>query len=75
VYPETKACEPISEKLADETTEPVDWIKAMIETAEQAEGEPKEKMTAAISELTDYLERKQSPWLKEIDREVQNVKA
>jgi len=67
-YPETHACEVISEKLKDETTEPVDWIKAMIKTAEQTEGEPKKEMVAALAELTDYLERKNSPWLKELDQ-------
>lgn len=68
-YPETQACKPISEKLADETTEPVDWIKAMIKTAEQTEGEPKKQMVAALDELTDYLEKRESPWLKELDEQ------
>jgi len=71
-YPEIQACKPISEKLADETTEPVDWIKAMIKTAEQTEGEPKKQMVAALSELTAYLKNRDSPWLKELDKEVQN---
>jgi len=42
----------------------------MIETAENAQGEAKEKMTAAITNLTDYLEKRNSPLLKELDREV-----
>ncbi len=62
------ACKAISEKLEDENTEPADWIKAMVETAEQAQGEVKEQMVAAVSELTDYLERRNSPFLKELDR-------
>lgn len=73
-YPETQACKPISEKLADETTEPVDWIKAMIKTAEQTEGEPKKQMVAALGDLTNYLEKRDSPWLKELDKEVNNGK-
>ena len=63
------ACKVISEKLEDENTEPADWIKAMVETAEQAQGEAKEQMVAAVTELTDYLERRNSPFLKELDKE------
>ena len=62
-----EACKFISAKLADETTEPVDWIKAMIQTTEQVEeGEPKQRMTAALNELVEYLERRDSPFLKEL---------
>ncbi len=61
-------CKLISEKLGDETTEPADWIKAMVETAEQAQGEAKEQMAAAVTELTEYLERRGSPMLKELDK-------
>jgi len=65
---ETKgACKLISAKLADETTEPVDWIKTMIQTTEQVEeGEPKQQMTVALNELVEYLERRDSPFLKEL---------
>jgi len=63
------SCKLISEKVADETTEPADWIKAMVETTEQAQGEAKEKMSAAVSELTEYLQRRDSPFLKELEEE------
>lgn len=59
------SCKLISEKLEDENTEPTDWIKAMVEAAEQAQGEAKEQMTAAVTELTEYLERRNSPFLQE----------
>jgi len=62
------ACKLISEKLGDETTEPTDWIKTMVETAEHAQGEAKEKMVAAVTELTEYLERRNSPFLKKLDK-------
>ena len=62
------ACKTISEKLEDENTSPADWIKAMVETAEQAQGEAKEQMVAAVTELTEYLERRGSPILKELDK-------
>ncbi len=65
------ACKAISEKLEDENTEPADWIKAMVETAEQAQGEAKEQMGAAVTELTDYLERRNSPLLEELDKEAE----
>ncbi|GAI63039.1 unnamed protein product, partial [marine sediment metagenome] len=61
-------CKPISEKLEDETAEPADWVKAMIETAEGANGEVKEEMVAAVTELTDYLQKRNSPLLKELDK-------
>ncbi len=62
------SCKLISEKLEDENTEPADWIRAMVVTAEQAQGEAKEKMAAAVTELTDYLKRRDSPILKELDK-------
>jgi len=62
------SCKLISEKLEDETTEPTDWIKTMVETSEHAQGEAKEEMVAAVSELTDYLKRRDSPMLKELDK-------
>ncbi|MBA7582953.1 hypothetical protein ES708_24891 [subsurface metagenome] len=67
------ACKVISEKLEDENTEPADWIRAMVETAEQAQGEAKEEMVAAVTELTDYLERRNSPLLEELDKEEAKV--
>jgi len=74
-YPEDAggACKVISEKLEDENTEPADWIMAMVETAEQAQGEAKEEMGAAVTELTDYLQRRNSPFLKELDKEETSV--
>lgn len=62
------ACMVISEKLEDENTEPADWIKAMVETTEQAQGEAKDQMVAAVTDLTDYLERRNSPFLKDLDK-------
>jgi len=62
------ACKVVSEKLEDETTEPTDWIKTMVETAEGAQGEAKEQMVAAVTELTDYLEKRNSPFLKKLDK-------
>ncbi len=63
------SCKLISAKLEDETTEPTDWIKAMVQTAEQTQGEAKEQMVAVVTELTEYLERRNSPFLKELDKE------
>ncbi|MBU0777991.1 hypothetical protein KKF82_07015 [Patescibacteria group bacterium] len=76
-YPEDAggACKVISEKLEDENTEPADWIRAMVETAEQAQGEAKEQMAAAVTELTDYLGRRNSPFLKELDKDKEETNA
>ena len=65
-------CELIGRSLADENTEPVDWIKAMVETAEKARGKAKEEMLEAIAELTDYLQKKDSPFLKALDKDESN---
>jgi len=62
-------CEIIGRSLENEDTEPADWIKTMIEAAEKAQGEAKQEMIAAITELTEYLERRNSPLLKALDKE------
>lgn len=68
-------CELIGRSLENESTEPADWIRAMVQTAEKAQGNAKEEMVAVITELTDYLERRNSPLLKAIDKEEANAKA
>jgi len=70
---EAGGCELIGRSLENENTEPVDWLKAMVETAEKAQGKAKAEMVGAISELTDYLERRNSPFLKALDKEVGNA--
>ena len=66
---EAGGCEVIGRSLENENTEPPDWIKAMVQTAENAHGKAKEEMVGAITELTEYLERRNSPLLKAIDKE------
>ena len=61
-------CELIGRSLENPNTEPVDWLKAMIETAEKARGKAKQELTAAVSELTEYLEKRNSPLLKALDK-------
>jgi len=70
---EAGSCELIGRSLENENTEPVDWLKAMVETAEKAQGKAKEEMVGTITELTEYLERRNSPFLKALDREVENA--
>ncbi|MBA7696187.1 hypothetical protein ES703_104830 [subsurface metagenome] len=62
-----RSCEIISQKLEDENTEPADWIKAMVQTAEAATGQAQADMVGAVTELTDYLERRKSPFLKKLE--------
>jgi len=66
---EAGGCELIGRSLENENTEPADWIKAMVQTAEKAQGKAKEEMVGAITELTEYLERRNSPFLKALDKE------
>jgi len=66
---EAGGCELIGRSLENETTEPVDWMKAMVQTAEKAQGKAKQEMTGAITELTEYLERRNSPLLKALEDE------
>jgi hypothetical protein len=70
---EAGGCELIGRSLENENTEPVDWLKAMVQTAEKAQGKAKEEMVGAITELTEYLERRNSPFLKALDKEVENA--
>jgi len=62
-------CELIGRSLANENTVPVDWLKAMVQTVEKAQGKAKEEMAGAITELTEYLEGRNSPLLKALDKE------
>lgn len=71
---EAGSCELVSRSLENESTEPVDWIKAMTQTAEEAKGQAKQDMIEAVTELTDYLEKRDSPILKQLDKEVDNAK-
>ncbi len=70
---EAGECEVIGKSLANENTEPADWLKAMVQTAEKAQGKAKQEMAGAITELTEYLERRNSPLLKAIDKEESHV--
>ena len=70
---EAGGCELIGRSLENENTEPGDWIKAMVQTAEKAQGKAKQEMAGAITELTEYLERRNSPLLKAIDKEEGHV--
>lgn len=71
---ETGGCELIGRSLENEKTEPVDWLKAMITTAEGAKGSAKVEMTATLTELTDYLKGKDSPFLKALEGEPNGAK-
>jgi hypothetical protein len=64
-----QGCELIGKSLENEQTEPVDWLKSMIQAAEQAKGKAKEEMAGAITELVDYLEKRNSPFLEALDKE------
>lgn len=66
---ESGGCELIGRSLEDETTVPTDWIRAMVQTAEKARGKAKQEMVGAITELSDYLERRDSSFLKALDKE------
>jgi hypothetical protein len=66
---EAGGCELIGRSLANENTEPVDWMKAMVQTAEKAQGNAKQEMLGAITELAEYLEGRNSPLLKALDKE------
>lgn len=69
-YPEEAgSCELIGRSLDNENTEPVDWLKAMVQTAEEATGQAKVEMVSALTELTDYLGDRNSPLLKALDKE------
>jgi hypothetical protein len=41
----------------------------MVQTAEKAQGNAKQEMLGAITELAEYLEGRNSPLLKALDKE------
>jgi len=63
----------VSQKLIEDKigqyVEPESWIKNMIEVTEQTEGEAKKLYGLSLKELTDYLERRDSPILKKLDEQ------
>ena len=65
---EAGGCETIGRSLQNEDTEPADWLKAMIETTEKAQGTAKEEMAAALADLGDYLQKRDSPLLKALEQ-------
>ena len=41
----------------------------MVQTTEESQGRAKEEMVAAVTDLTDYLESRNSPFLEALDKE------
>jgi len=69
---EAGSCLLIGHSLARDDTEPAEWLKAMVRTAEEAKGKAKEEMVASLVELTDYLEKRSSPILEALKKEEGN---
>jgi hypothetical protein len=57
-------CTIINDRLGKEDIEPEDWIRALREAATKSEGEAKAKLDAVMADLREYLERRNSPFLK-----------
>lgn len=72
---EAGSCELIGRSLENEDTGPSDWIKAMVQTTEESQGRAKEEMVAAVTDLTDYLESRNSPFLEALDKEEEHGEA
>lgn len=62
-HPQT-VCSLITERLDREDTPPEEWIRALKEAANQAQGEAKAEFAIILGDLSDYLKRKNSPFLK-----------
>jgi hypothetical protein len=62
-------CTLVTSKLDKEDTQPEEWIKVLKQTANQAEGPAKAEMAIILGELTDYLKRRNSPFLKALKEE------
>jgi len=65
-HPQT-ACALISSRLNKEDIEPEEWLKVLIEAGEKSEGEAKREFDIILSDLVQYLERRNSPILKGLD--------
>ncbi len=58
------ACTLISSRLDKEDVEPEEWLKVLVEARDKAEGEARQEFGLIVEDLTEYLKRKNSPFLK-----------
>ena len=58
------ACSLITQRLDREDIQPEEWIRVLREAAENARGEAKAEFAIILGDLTDYLKRRNSPFLK-----------
>jgi len=62
-HPQT-ACSLISSRLDKEDIQPEEWLKVLVEARDKSDGEAKREFDIILSDLAQYLERKNSPFLK-----------
>ncbi len=66
-HPQT-ACTLISSRLDKEDIEPEEWLKVLVEAREKSEGEARQEFDLILNDLVQYLERRNSPILKGLDK-------
>jgi len=57
------ACSLITSRLDKEDVEPEEWLKVLFESRGKAEGETRREFDIILSDLIQYLERRNSPFL------------
>lgn len=64
---EVPVCRRILDRVGQEDVQPGEWLKILHEVKDEATGEVKEKMTAIVTDLVGYLEKRNSPLLKVLE--------
>lgn len=63
------ACSLISQRIDREDVEPEEWLRALRDAANEAQGETKAEFALVLDDLVGYLKRRNSPFLKVLEEE------
>ena len=66
-HPQT-ICSLITSRLDKEDVEPEEWLKVLVEARDESEDEARQEFDIILSDLIQYLERRNSPFLKNLDK-------
>jgi len=65
-HPQT-ACTLITSRLDKEDVQPGEWLKLLFEARDKSEGKARQEFDMVLSDLIKYLERRNSPFLKNLE--------
>ncbi len=67
-YPQD-VCSIITQKVGNEDIQPMEWLKTLKQATDQAEGPAKGELAVIVGEVSDYLEKRNSPFLEALKEE------